>query len=649
MSGNVVLRSSHVVIDPLVENIEDFALVTSLDGRFLFVGASQFLNENRLFSFEINDTSGELREIDRIDLGFWIESSPLPLRVSSLSISPDGNYLFVGYTSNGGYLGIYFINVDGSLDQVGTTKNVLLNGKSSFFTVANNLMNLIYTAQGNEAFVSVGIYSFNGGSILSEIARITYPIMGSATSLSLSPDNTLLFVTTPNQVILFPLNASGIPDTSNATIVYSSESCLSVLGISIGRCGRVFVVNSNGFQVYQRVSPTSVIFQNAWTLNFESPGGAAIVSGNESCCSDPFNLPVINLLPEYEIDCSQAIPAVPPFSISNSFIYTVVTSYQLESKCNGRPNVIFNITVVDECGRQVSATTQYTRVDTTAPKVEVVGGNDFYLECGDTVPTFDFDFLSVTDDCSPLVVSCSQVYNVTRSTCSNNSVGEALVQMTYYDSSNNSSPGPIQKIQIRDNIAPRFSPFNDSLETTFNSTCTLPISLAPTPIVSDKCFGQNVTISGPQVNQKICGLYQLVYTAQDECGNVATTEYYWKLSDFANAPTIQSLQSNLDLLLPSNKMIDLEQGVPFALSSTCQANFPVDQLFGNEETSITITSDAPTSSGGLFRQRFYVQWKIVYCGNSSIFNQTIDVSAFSISDLNDIIFKNSIPRFTIIK
>lgn len=97
-SGSFDLITSKVIIDPLVQGVEDLSIITSLDGNYLIVGVSSFVESNILKSYSIDQNSGDLTEVFNITFGEWEESAPLPLRISSVTISADGKYVFVGFS-----------------------------------------------------------------------------------------------------------------------------------------------------------------------------------------------------------------------------------------------------------------------------------------------------------------------------------------------------------------------------------------------------------------------------------------------------------------------------------------------------------------------------------------------------------------------
>eukprot|EP01091_Cochliopodium_minus_P018560 TRINITY_DN755_c0_g1_i1.p1 TRINITY_DN755_c0_g1~~TRINITY_DN755_c0_g1_i1.p1 ORF type:complete len:868 (-),score=326.69 TRINITY_DN755_c0_g1_i1:69-2672(-) len=763
-SGELILLTNTTVIDPSVQKIEDIALATSVDGKYLFVGASHFLNPNFLISFSIDQTTGSLTPLFNVTFGNWEDSPLLPLRIASVTVSQDGKYVFVGFTSNGGYLGIFGINQDGTLTQKGNTKQSEMNGKTSFYTVTNNDSSLLYTAEGNEREKRVGVYQLSPqGLLVKKIGEVTSSLSGASgdsgtISLSLSHDNSLLFLLSNKRVEVMRIPTSnntntntttqeeiGIPNASSSTLLYSeSEKCVGVVGVREGNCGKLFLFNTHGFLLYHfsslfsfpssflsnstdsnnssnnnnsnsgnsssnntgnnnsnspsiiviydennnplnntnsnnnKENVTVIKYEGEWSIGIESVGGGSIVEKEEGgvdaegkCCSNNKGPNVVKGEGEIEVSCDEEIPFSPSFIIEGEYNIVIQKREEIESKCNGRPNVVFNITVIDLCGKQISFLINYTRVDSLAPSPLLVGPfspsfpfnssnnngggdeevylNNFYVECGDTVPSFNFSFISVEENCSPSLVTCSQLSNVTRFQCDKESkrVGSGKVEITFYDSQNNSSPS-LQSLFIVDTTPPYFPPLNSTF-TFLNETCFPDLSLAPNVTASDKC--SDVTTFPPSLTPLSCGKFKVMWRGEDECGNEAFTSHFFILPLLASAPQITSLSSNLSFYLIPNtaNTLNLQQSVPLTLSSNCSSSFPLSSLFGNEETSVTISSSLPPFEDGIYlTQIFTATWKIVYCGDSSTFDQTITVKSVNSADFSNIIWETDTPRFTII-
>lgn len=102
------------MIDRRTALFDDVAVTVSPDGRFLFVGMGSSFISNVVLSYRIDPFSGQLSLISRL-------TSPtisLPLRLSQLSVSPQGNLLAVSYTSVAGYVALYKIDPNGFLSEL---------------------------------------------------------------------------------------------------------------------------------------------------------------------------------------------------------------------------------------------------------------------------------------------------------------------------------------------------------------------------------------------------------------------------------------------------------------------------------------------------------------------------------------------------
>ena len=218
-TGEVKLKDITVIADPAVTKIEDMSVMSSVDNKWLFVATINFLSPNKIFSFSVNNNTGSLSLVDTKTVGYW-NSGVLPLRVSSLEVSPNGLYLFAGFTSPGGYLAVYLINVDGTLTQEGPLLQPALAGQSASFVAVNNKNDKVYAALGNEPILSVAALSFDGTNFAGlPGSPVSLNGVGSAIAVSLSNDNNFLFATSYLDVVMFPLDSNGVPIASKASII----------------------------------------------------------------------------------------------------------------------------------------------------------------------------------------------------------------------------------------------------------------------------------------------------------------------------------------------------------------------------------------------------------------------------------------------
>ena len=395
--------------------------------------------------------------------------------------------------------------------------------------------------------------------------------------------------------------------------------------------------------------------ESSWTMQMPSLFAGVTLVEKVNC----FNLsaPVLSV-PEtvYNIDCAASIPSMPPFSVSDSLSWTEVVRYTTNSTCNGRPNVVFTITVTDSCGRQDSNNVSYIRLDNSGPEVQQVGDGSFFLQCGDTVPTFGMDFLSVEDNCSPVAFSCGgRVTSIDMfNSCNNKQVGVASLSLNFSDSSFNVNEVTVE-LSIIDTVPPSFANFEPQT-IVLNATCTMvPLSSIPEANATDKCSEVNIT--GPVVTNGGCGVQVVTYTAKDQCGNSATKNLYYVLTSQAEPPTIEGVLGSFDFYtgVSANPVLDLLEGSSFSLNQTCNSNFKTTEFYTNEKQSVTVVvgpvvnAKKRSTKKNTYNYSRIVQakWEIEYCGATSLFEQTVNVFSNDSSSIANLTVADiNIPPFT---
>ena len=636
-TGSLSLKSVTVVANPLTQKIEDLSIVSSVDNKWLFAAAISFLSTNTISSYRV-DSSGNLFLIQSVALGAW--NSFLPLRVSSINVSPEGKYLFVGFTSNGGYFAIYEISTDGRLSQIGSTKQGVLGGKSVSFAVKNPTNNFLYCALGNEPHLSLAVLSFDGQNLLPTGKEIIHYGTKSANSLTISNDNSFLFVGSAHSVAIFPLDFFGFPISSAATVFDEKKGCGKVLGVFSSLTGKLVVNRFDGFDLFDvDLSNKELVLESSWTISVpHSFGGLSIMEKVDECLNAVH--PSIHVPNDtFYIRCEDSVPTVPQFNVTCGVAYwSSVSVYAVRSSCGGRPDVDFEITVTDVCGRIVTKEVKYIRVDDNPPNVEKVGKGSFFLECGESVPHFDFDFLSVEDSCSPFVFPCGfdiQDLSYFHSCNSHGQVGFASLTFAFADGSFNIDKSYTEALHIVDTSPPVFEPFHHAFKV-IHHHCDFPsVDSAPIPKAHDKCHlhrqSHPVSINGPENHYVGCGLKRLTWKASDSCGNEGETSFDWILPKLAEAPQIHGVyNTSVDVSSKQYPVIDLLQGCNISLSQTCNPNFCWKDLYVNEERSVTVSFSHishPSSQCSQYSLIVSAVWKIYYCGNVNPFYQIITVFA----------------------
>lgn len=342
------------------------------------------------------------------------------------------------------------------------------------------------------------------------------------------------------------------------------------------------------------------------------------------------------------------VPEVPPFNVTSSSAWTRVVSRESESKCNGRPDVIFTITVNDLCQQTEQFQVRYNRIDETAPQVSVADPEDvsFVLECGATKPQVtNFNFISFADDCSPRAVTCSAANNIQFfPQCSaNKQIGSAQVGLLFADGAGNQTPGPIQNVAIVDTSPPHFKAFN---YTSFNveGTCDqFPLDRLPPLQVEDRCACSDgyVTISDPVPTELGCGIVRWTWTATDKCQNQGTTSFLWIFEEKRKAPTVSGLSETIDIDLDTYEgtSIDVVGSDNLRLVQPCFPDFDFTDLFVSQPVRVSVEQGPivpPSGQMVQFSKQITLTWTVDYCSDNSTFEQLVTVTSSTEQPLNQV-------------
>lgn len=627
-NGQLSFVRSTTIENPAVTNYDDIAITVSDDDKFVFVGLIDFFDTNKVLSYSVNQQSGELTLVSSQSLGKWL--SLFSVRISSLVSK--GSFLLVGSTSPGGYLSVYSVGLNGALSQVGSSVQANLQGKSAYYVALNNAGNRLYVAHGNNFPVTISVYSFNGGAVQQALSNpVVIPNSEPLFFIALSQDEGSLYAGSRKSVHTISLDGNGVPQAAGIKTSNSGKGKLGVTGIEVGLCSRVLVTNPNGFELFQNVN-NELQLLSSWSVNLPDPlGGASLYERNATCCTG--SGPVITFQPEVVIDCAAAIPKAPTYSV-NAIGWTQVTASESVGKCNGRPDVKFTVTVSDSCGRRDVAVINYKRVDNKKPVASFVssnGNSDLYLECGDVLSqNQDFDFISISDDCSPSVASCGSLNNYQRFACTNDKqVGSADINYGFKDSAGNQADNTAKKVKIVDTRPPQFVSLPSAAQVLSN-TCDIPANLNPSVIAKDVCSA-NVVVSAPVSSINKCGVVELNYTARDECNNQATACVRYIVEDRAAAPVIANVADiNVELSSDLSKnVINLFEMNALALNQKCNPNFSSSDLFDNEPVVVSVGPKRMQAVPGNFQVSWDVEWVVTYCGNQSKLVQKVVASGSS--------------------
>ena len=188
-------------------------------------------------------------------------------------------------------------------------------------------------------------------------------------------------------------------------------------------------------------------------------------------------------------------------------ILAVVASGNVNTNQVGSYTVTY--TATDRAGKTGTATRTVNVVDTVAPQVTLVGGDEITHECG---LGFTDPGATATDSCDAnvMVEVSGSVYT--------DIVGEYTLTYTATDASGNTADPVTRTVQVVDQTAPVITLKGGAkIEINKGETFTDPGATA-----IDECQGDvQVTVTGT-VDTSVAKEYTLAYTAKDASGNTAT-------------------------------------------------------------------------------------------------------------------------------
>jgi hypothetical protein len=305
-----------------------------------------------------------------------------------------------------------------------------------------------------------------------------------------------------------------------------------------------------------------------------------------------------NVTPNFTAECSQfagvASVADPVFTDNcGSPINVVETSSEVASGCDRIITITW--TATDQCGNSRSVSTVVTLVDNSNPTFTFVpAGGIFSCEQG-----IDFGQATATDACNAVNVSyvdatsaslCENSYTITRT-------------WTATDACGNSSSAPSVYTFVDNTV-----PFFVSVPDTLFLDCIVMDLPASSATAADNCDGSvDVTYADNMVSSDNCAReYLRVFTATDNCGNIATATQVIIAED-TEGPVFAGAA---DIDVPCSEFT--AEGVYVTASDNCGT------------ASITVISDQELESNDCRTiSRQYVA--IDNCGNDTYFTQVIHV------------------------
>jgi hypothetical protein len=240
---------------------------------------------------------------------------------------------------------------------------------------------------------------------------------------------------------------------------------------------------------------------------------------------------------ETSISCGTAINLVAPTASDVCNEVTINASYEVVvGECDSEYTEIFSYVAVDACGN-ASDTLRYIvhTFDNQAPEfVEVPVGQT--LSCLEALPS---DLAVATDFCSDFEVAFVQ--DTIAGTCPSNY--QIVRTFTAIDACGNVSESVSVTYIIADDVAPQF----ETELSDISIECF--VEIVPVEVeVSDNCSTFEVNSEVNELDTDVCGygMFEVVYTATDACGNTNTASYIVTISDTQD-PILNGVPSNVVL------------------------------------------------------------------------------------------------------
>lgn len=268
---------------------------------------------------------------------------------------------------------------------------------------------------------------------------------------------------------------------------------------------------------------------------------APVIDSEDSETTVACNIIVDFVAPTATDNCDEDVEIIPSYSST-------------PGDCPGEYTEVYTFTAVDNCGNTSAVHYTVHHVDNVAPVLENIPSSNEY-SCDEIVPLV---LPTATDLCSEATVHHSE--DVIPGQCPNSYVLVRTFWAT--DECGNESEGISVSYYIYDNQAPTFDsePSNESYECLDWASYSTQVLTA-----SDNCGTASVNAVIIPVSSDDCGngVWQVLYTATDECWNSDTISYYISIED-VTAPELSEY--------PSNLVIDCGTELPAAPEVTAADN-----------------------------------------------------------------------------
>ena len=314
--------------------------------------------------------------------------------------------------------------------------------------------------------------------------------------------------------------------------------------------------------------------------------------------------PVLSGVPDdIIIECHEEIsPAnVTAIDDCDSNVEIILTEQTIDGSCENEYTLIRTWTAADDCGNEVSATQTITVRDSTPP-IFVGAPNDISVDC-ETLPSPPTigDEIKAVDLCdTDVLITFNQEY--LGEDCSN---FQLIRTWTATDNCGNMTTVS-QVISLVDDTPPILS--NIPQDTDYQ--CNAP-TISDLPTAIDACDDDvEIIVEEGQVDLDCGYIIIRIFTATDDCGNVATASQ--KITVIDTTPPIISG-------VPSDLSLECQDEIPAPTDATATDNCG-DVTISVDET----TEQSPTCENNYTIIRTYTATDD--CGNTSTTTQTITVT-----------------------
>ncbi len=301
-------------------------------------------------------------------------------------------------------------------------------------------------------------------------------------------------------------------------------------------------------------------------------------------CSDAGIRAIDNCGDEVEISCEQALIE------GNNCWGIYLTTY----------------IAIDKCGNKSTCTRKIEIDDFTAPTISHCAP-DITVECFEDIPTCDPNDIIATDNCDDNVdVTCGSAQLIEGDNC----WGIYAVTYTAEDNCGNITTC-IRKITIDDFTPPTITQCAPDI--TVECYEDIPTCDPNDIMASDKCDDHvDITCGAPQLieGDNCWGIYEITYTATDDCGNLSTCKRKVTIDDFTG-PQISGC--------PSNKRIACYDDLPACDVTGITAT---DRCDDHVEVSCEMELIEGNQCWGIVRYTYTAEDD---CGNTAICTREVEV------------------------